>query len=86
MEQEDNVPMTWCLPGISDQINSMSLHSRPVCFCFMVVKMNTNKFMSSTSKVFCFSEWSPLDYLNSLKLIFSWHFYVCDINNVIKSM
>lgn len=42
--------------GISDQINSMSLHSRPVCFCFMVVKMNTNKFMSSTSKVFCFSE------------------------------
>lgn len=56
MQQEDNVPMTCCLPGVSDQINSISLHSRPVCFCFMVVKMNTNKFMSSTSKVFCFSE------------------------------
>ena len=38
VEQKDNLPMAESLPGITDQINSMSLHTRPVCFCFMLVE------------------------------------------------
>lgn len=45
------MPMTECLPGISDLINSTILHTRPVCFHFMAVCMSTVLFLSCTTKL-----------------------------------